>query len=106
MKPTEDGLSGAGMRVKEAVLKSDISWEGINYMEAVRYIALNWTENQCRSSKLRRFLPWRRKNHGRRPGVRGAGPKARDVGDTEQWVFPRVTITDLDKLEILGQSWL
>ena len=95
-------MGKVGERVKEAVLKSNISWEGINYMEAVRYIALNWTESQCRSSRLRRFLPWRRKNHGSRPGVRGAGPKARDVGDTEQWVFPRVTLTDMDKLEILG----
>ena len=95
-------ISRVGDKVKEAVLKSSISWEGINYMEAVRYIALNWTEAQCRTSKLRRVLPWRRKSHGSRPGVRGAGPKGPDIGDTDQWVFPRVVLSDQDKLEILG----
>ena len=36
-----------GERVKEAVLTSDIKWEGVDYREAVRYIALNWNEDQC-----------------------------------------------------------
>ena len=47
--------SKVGERIKGAVMKSNISWEGVNYMEAVRYIALNWTEDRCRSSKLRRI---------------------------------------------------
>ena len=50
-------IEKVGERVKQAVLKNNIKWEGINYMEAVRYIALNWTEVQCKSSKLRRVLP-------------------------------------------------
>ena len=95
-------IARVGDKVREAVLKSSISWEGINYMEAVRYIALNWNEAQCRASKLRRVLPWRRKSQGSRPGIRGAGPKGPDVGDTDQWVFPRVILSDLDKREILG----
>ena len=94
--------SKVGERVKQAVLESNISWEGVNYLEAVRYIALNWTEEKCRSSKLRRILPWRRKSNGSRPGVRGAGPKGPLVGDQEQWVFPRVVLSKQDKLEIIG----
>ena len=35
-----------GDRVREAVLQSDLKWEGIDYMEASRYIALNWSEEQ------------------------------------------------------------
>ena len=93
-----------GDRVKEAVMKSDIKWEGINYLEAVRYIALNWTESRCRSSNLRKVLPWRRKNNGTRPGVRGVGPKGPMVGDTEQWVFPKVILTPEIKLEIIGTA--
>ena len=78
-------INKVGDRMKEAVLCSTITWEGVNYMEAVRYIALNWTEEMCRKSKLRRVLPWRRKRQGTRPGVRGQGPKGPEVGDTEQW---------------------
>ena len=75
-------MEKVGDRVKEAVKKSKIKWEGINYMEAVRYIALNWSEEKCRGSNLRKFLPWRRKNSGTRPGIRGAGPRGPDCGDT------------------------
>ena len=71
-------------------------------MEAVRYIALNWSEDQCRKSKLRRVLPWRRKSHGSRPGVRGAGPRGPERGDTDQWIFPKVVLSQKDKTEIIG----
>ena len=60
--------------VKEAVLKSGIKWQEIDYLEGARYVALNWSEQQCRSSGLRRILPWRRGTRGSRPGLRGAGP--------------------------------
>ena len=95
-------INKVGDRVKEAVLSSNIKWEGVNYLEAVRYIALNWTEDKCRGSKLRRVLPWRRKRTGTRPGIRGAGPRGPEIGDQDQWVFPRVVLTPEDKKEILG----
>ena len=95
-------IEKVGDRIREAVMKSPISWEGINYMEAVRYIALNWSEDKCRTSTLRRVLPWRRSRRGTRPGIRGAGPKGPDSGDTEQWVFPHVVLSQEDKLEIIG----
>ena len=40
--------------VRQAIL--DIQWREIDYLEAAWYIALNWTEEQCRSSCLWRFL--------------------------------------------------
>ena len=93
---------GVGDIVREAVKKSDIDWRGVDYMEAVRYIALNWTEEQCKGSRLRKVLPWRRKKGGTRPGIRGAGPKGPERGDTDQWIFPRVVLSYEDKLEIIG----
>ena len=46
--------------VYNAVLKSDIKRTNIDYVEATRYIALNWSEEKCNRSKLRRVLPVRR----------------------------------------------
>ena len=89
-------------RVREAVIDSKIKWEGVDYREGVRYIALNWTEEMCRRSRLRRVLPWRRKRNGTRPGIRGQGPKGPEKGDTEQWIFPRVTLTEEEKKEIVA----
>ena len=71
-------------------------------MEAVRYIALSWSEERCNKSKLRKVLPWHRKNNGTRPRVHGIGPRGPVVGDQEQWIFPRVVLTPEDKLEIIG----
>ena len=79
--------------VEGAILESGIKWEEIDYMEGARYVALNWTEAECRNSGLRRILPRRRNNTGCRPGLRGVGPQGGDRGDQEQWVFPPVRLT-------------
>ena len=73
--------------VYNAVLKTDIKWTNVDYIEATRYIALNWTEEQCNKSNLRRVLPTRRSKNGTRPGVRGTGPSGPTRGDQEQWRF-------------------
>ena len=45
--------------IYNAIMKTDIKWSHIDFMEAVRYIALNWTEEQCKMCNLRRVLPTR-----------------------------------------------
>ena len=87
----------------QAVVESDIKWEGVDYKEGVRYRALKRSAQWCRTSRLRRVLPRRRYVKGTRPGVTGAGPLGPGNGDEEQWVFPRVAPTDLDKREIVAE---
>ena len=43
--------------VKKAVLESEIKWQEVDYLEAARYVALNWSEEECKASGLRRILP-------------------------------------------------
>jgi hypothetical protein len=57
--------------VAQAVMESDLKWEGVNWKEAVRFLVLGRDEPWCRSSKLRRVLPWRRSKKGTRPGLTG-----------------------------------
>ena len=76
--------------VRDAVLESNIKWEQNDYLEGARYVALNWSEEKCRSSGLWRILPKRRCSRGTRPGLRGEGPQGGNRGDQEQWVFPHV----------------
>ena len=83
--------------VQKSVLESDITWSSIDYLEAARYVALNWTENQCRSSGLWRVMPKRRKTRGTRPGLKGAGPQGGMRGDQEQWEFPHVRLRPHEK---------
>ena len=83
--------------VERAVLESSIRWEDIDYLEGCRYVALNWSESQCRSSGLRRVLPKRRGTRGTRPGLRGVGPQGGERGDQEQWEFPKTRLTQSEK---------
>ena len=83
--------------VEKAVLDSKITWQEIDYLEAARYVALNCTEAECRSSKLWRILPRRRGTRGTRPGLKGAGPQGGLRGDQEQWEFPMVRLRKCEK---------
>ena len=76
-----------------AVMETEVGFDGIDFQEGVRYIALNSTAKECRTGELRRVLPRRRHVNGTRPGVTGEGPLGPDCGDQEQWVFPTVELT-------------
>ena len=78
------------------------SSEEIDYLEGTRYIALNWTEDQCRRSPLGRILPYRRHATGTRPGLKGVGPQGGGRGDQEQWVFPQVRLRTDEKRMVLA----
>ena len=88
--------------MKEAVLRSPVTWQDVDYLEAARYIALNWDEETCIKSNLRKVLPRRRGTTGTRPGIRGTGPRGRVRGDQEQWIFPRVTLDEDTKRELIA----
>ena len=81
------------MKESSSIFKQSIPQE-------VYTIDLNWSEDQCRGSKLQMVLPLRRSRHGTRPGLRGSGPRGPYTGDTDQWVFLRGVLTDEDKTEI------
>lgn len=66
----------------------------VDYLEGVRYIALNLTNEKCVVSELRDYLPRRRVKRGPRPGMKGEGPRGKARGDQEQWIFPQITLTD------------
>ena len=59
-----------------AIMETKVGFEGVNF--------LNCTEQECRLGPLGRVLPRRRFKKRTRPGVTGAGPLGREVGDQEQ----------------------
>ena len=88
--------------VFNAIMDTDVKFDGIDYLEGVRYIALNSTAQECKKSELRRVLPVRRHVNGTRPGVTGDGPMGAERGDQEQWNFPRVELTEREKRLIVA----
>ena len=84
--------------VAEAVLESNIKWDGVNWKEAVRFLVLGRDEAWCRSSGLGRVLPWRKHKNGTRPGLTGVGPMGAAEDDENQWEFKRdLELTQLEK---------
>ena len=47
-------------QVYQAIMETDINYEGLRYKEGVRYLALVRGYDWCKASKLRRVLPERR----------------------------------------------
>ena len=93
----------AGEEIYQAILDSDIVYEGNNWKEGVRYLALARGYFWCQTSNLKRILPWRRHAHGSWPGVTGAGPMGPSVNDEKQWEFPNVTLTEVEKKMVVGE---
>ena len=89
-------------RIEEEVIRTDMKFEEVDYVEATRYLVLNWTVEQSRNSRLRRVLPWRRGKRGTKPGIIGAGPRGAARGDQEQWEFPHIKLEEWEKKEILA----
>ena len=89
--------------VKEAILDSNMVWQEVDFLEGVRYLALNWDQKTCNQSKLRRVLPVRRGRRGNRPGLKGAGPRGSARGDQEQWCFPEVKLESWEKKLIIAE---
>ena len=89
--------------METAILESEITWEEVDYLEGARYIALNWSKEECERSSLRRVLPRRRGKTGTRPGIKGAGPRGRERGDQEQWIFAKnLKLTEKERKEIIA----
>ena len=86
----------------KAIMETKVQFEGVNYQEGARYIVLNCTEQECRLGPLGRVLPVRRYVKGTRPGITGSGPMGAEIGDQEQWKFPRVSLTDMEKKLIIA----
>ena len=89
--------------IGEEILRSEIVWEDLDYLEGTRMIALNRSAEWCRTHELRRVLPIRRGKTGSRPGVTGKGPSGPTRGDQEQWKFPVVTLTEREKKLIVAE---
>ena len=89
--------------VYQAIMETDIGFEGVDYMEGVKYIVMNSTAQECRTSPLRRILPRRRHVNGVRPGVTGTDPLGPESGCQDQWKYPpNVKLTDREKRMIVA----
>ena len=80
----------------EAIMKSSVKFQNINYRKARLYIATCMNKTDQRTSPLWRVLPRRTARVGVRPGVT-ASPT-----NEEHWAFPWVELTEYKKRLIVA----
>ena len=80
----------------DAVMKSSIRFDNINYRKASQYIAMNLTKEEQTLSNLQRVLPIRTAKGGVRPCV------SAKTDNEENWRFPLVEYTDLEKKRMIA----
>ena len=64
----------SGATTKEAMLNTNIVFNGVNYKAALHYLALILSDTQIYLSGLRRVIPRRSKKKGTKPTI--TGPQA------------------------------
>ena len=90
---------------KQAALETEIDIKHMNLLEATRLLALMWTKEKIEKSSIRRYLPVRRREPGKKVGKLGlttensfsAVPNNRD-----QWVWPSVVVPEGARKEIFA----
>ena len=90
----------------KAMVDTEIKFTNINYKEAAKYIASNWSEAQVATSNIRRVLPWRKEKGGTRPGMKNINILGPGVNQEKEWRFRlNVELTSLEKKRILAHEW-
>ena len=80
----------------EAVMKSKINFNNIDYRKALTYLAITMHKTDQRTSPLWRILPRRTSRGGVRPGV------TCDPDKEDHWYFPPSDLTSLEKRMVVA----
>ena len=89
--------------IYQAIMETEVGFDGVDYMEGCKYVAMNSTAQECRLSPLRRILPRRRHHNGVWPGVTGEDPMGPEVGNQDQWAYsPNVQLTTREKRMVVA----
>ena len=80
----------------QAIVKSRIRFNNINFKKALLYLAINMNKTDQRTSPLWRVLPRRTSRGGVRPGVTSF-PE-----NEEHWYFPPMSMTEAEKRMVVA----
>ena len=99
MNPSMDASAEC---VRKEVIKSRVRFEGVNWLEATRYIASNRSTFEARQMGVQNVIPDRRYTKGRTPGVRGEDMKSKHDTTEIKWVFKKKEFTSREPQLKLG----
>ena len=83
----------------ERVQNSTLEFDGVDYVWALKYIAMNITKEEAPRNKLWRLLPVRRSKKGIRPGINSMEEEEKHT----KWVFRRLEFSEEEKRQILAE---
>ena len=103
LKNISKDLEQAEQLCCEAMLETQISFEGINYEELAIYIALNYSSPSQIPVSIWKIIPVRTK--GQRPGITSAAAlSGKPTVSPGQWRFPKSQFTAEEKRMLLARA--
>ena len=88
--------------IRLEVVESEAKFEGVNYFEAGKYIAINTQPWEARKMGVENLIPRRRYNRGPKPKITGEGSMSNGTDDDSQWVRKNKTFSDSEKAKLMG----
>ena len=79
---------------------STLEFDGVDYVWALKYIAMNITKEEAPRNKLWRLLQFRRSKKGIRPGINSL---EEEEEKHTKWVFRRLEFSEQEKRQILAE---
>ena len=83
----------------ERVRGSEVEFAGIDYEWALKYIAMNFTNEDVAQSKIRHLLPVRKHKKGPRPGIVSVDKEE----ECSKWILRQNQLTEVEKKQILAE---
>ena len=91
--------------VREETIRSNITWEGMEWRECLKYLKMNLSPYQARIREVAHLLPVRVHNKGPTPGMSSVNYKSADKDKEDKWVFwgrAAQEPTEVEKKYIMG----
>ena len=95
----------AGEAVRKAILKTQLEFEGVDYKELSKYVAINCSRLEVCEAGLRRVVPVRAKQKGAKPGMTGEGVMGpHKEKNNDQWLLSAAEPTEEEKRKLLAKG--
>ena len=91
-----------GRLVREEVMETRLKFEGMNYVEASRYVAMGYELIEIKEMHLEKIVPIRRYKFGSKPNVTGNQTLGPHSNNDELWIFPNREPTEGEKVRLIA----
>ena len=86
------------------MLRSKVRWEGVDWSECLKYLAINLKEYKARQLNVHNLIPVRKFKKGPKPGITSVNAMGPDRETEDRWVpvLGGSELTEEEKARVMG----